>query len=410
MEIWNYPTGDKVRSSPAISNGFVYFGSYDNKVYCLSLEGDFQWSYTTDGDVKTAPVVADNKVFFGSSNGKLYCVDAEGNGDGTTDIIWDWDSASFVVGPSYADGRIYFSAGGSVTNFYCVDAATGDDIWNQTTSETVSGGYISLPAIAEDKVYVSEEPRTLHCFYANNGTELWSFSELDIFKPRDVSIYDGIVYVAEAYYDSNVFAFQFNRAPEKPEITGPSEGIVNEEISFDIVAIDPDGNDLTYQIDWGNGDPEEIGPFSSGEIVTVVHEWTESGTYDITVTAKDGYYFSEPAIHTIDIVELPEFNVDFTGGKGLTVTISNIGNSIATDVEWSMTITGGLIMLPRGDSGIIKSIESDESEDVTINILGIGIGIITEMPSIEITITCTEGVMYSESTNAKIVIRNVNLI
>jgi len=32
---WRYATGGKVSSSPAVSGGFVYVGSYDGKIYAL---------------------------------------------------------------------------------------------------------------------------------------------------------------------------------------------------------------------------------------------------------------------------------------------------------------------------------------------------------------------------------------
>ena len=34
--IWSYTTGNGVASSPAVTGGVVYVGSYDNKVYALN--------------------------------------------------------------------------------------------------------------------------------------------------------------------------------------------------------------------------------------------------------------------------------------------------------------------------------------------------------------------------------------
>ena len=48
--LWNYTTGDKVTSSPAVADGYVYFGSYDGNVYAINAaDGTFVWNFTTGG-------------------------------------------------------------------------------------------------------------------------------------------------------------------------------------------------------------------------------------------------------------------------------------------------------------------------------------------------------------------------
>jgi outer membrane protein assembly factor BamB len=37
-KLWSYTTGNDVESSPAVSNGMVYVGSYDGKVYVFGLK------------------------------------------------------------------------------------------------------------------------------------------------------------------------------------------------------------------------------------------------------------------------------------------------------------------------------------------------------------------------------------
>jgi hypothetical protein len=71
--IWSYTTGNDVFSSPAVADGRVYVGSYDNKVYALNaLTGALVWSYTTGYYVFSSPAVADGRVYVGSEDGKVY--------------------------------------------------------------------------------------------------------------------------------------------------------------------------------------------------------------------------------------------------------------------------------------------------------------------------------------------------
>ncbi|UCE16735.1 MAG: PQQ-binding-like beta-propeller repeat protein, partial [Candidatus Bathyarchaeota archaeon] len=75
--IWNYTTGDRVVSSPAVADGKVFVGSDDWKVYCLDAStGAHIWNYTTGSDVDSSPAVADGKVYVGSWDNKVYCLNA----------------------------------------------------------------------------------------------------------------------------------------------------------------------------------------------------------------------------------------------------------------------------------------------------------------------------------------------
>jgi hypothetical protein len=81
-----------------------------------------------------------------------------------------------------------------------------------------------------------------------------------------------------------------NQAPNAPTITGPNTGTIKKLISFKVTAIDPEGHDVYYSINWGDGNymPYD-GPYSSGEEVTFSHAWNEPDDYSIAVKAKDEF-------------------------------------------------------------------------------------------------------------------------
>jgi hypothetical protein len=77
-------------------------------------------------------------------------------------------------------------------------------------------------------------------------------------------------------------------APDAPEITGPSNGKPGEELQYTFVTTDPNGDDVYYYIEWGDGtNTGWIGPYSSGEGVTESHSWSSKGAYTISAKAKD---------------------------------------------------------------------------------------------------------------------------
>jgi len=78
-------------------------------------------------------------------------------------------------------------------------------------------------------------------------------------------------------------------APEIPDRpTGSTKGKPNEEFSYSTTTTDPEGDQVFYSYDWGDGTLSDwIGPFDSGETISLNKTWSEKGSYNIRVKAKD---------------------------------------------------------------------------------------------------------------------------
>ena len=81
----------------------------------------------------------------------------------------------------------------------------------------------------------------------------------------------------------------FDWGPVITSITGPITGKTGEEYEYAFTSVDADGNsDVYYYIDWNDGDSDEwIGPYSSGETISIKHTWEDNGTYQIRTKSKD---------------------------------------------------------------------------------------------------------------------------
>ena len=67
--------GVPVLSSPAVSNGIVFFGANDGGLYALSQEdGHLVGRYQTAGPVSSSPAVRGKIVYFGSESGSVYAL------------------------------------------------------------------------------------------------------------------------------------------------------------------------------------------------------------------------------------------------------------------------------------------------------------------------------------------------
>jgi len=59
-ELWRFKTECGVTSSPAVSNGVVYVGSYDKNLYALdSVTGKEKWRFKTGRYLDSSPAVSE---------------------------------------------------------------------------------------------------------------------------------------------------------------------------------------------------------------------------------------------------------------------------------------------------------------------------------------------------------------
>jgi hypothetical protein len=80
-----------------------------------------------------------------------------------------------------------------------------------------------------------------------------------------------------------------NQDPNAPSITGPPKGKAGTLYDYYFKSTDPDGHDVQYFIDWGDGDTEWTDFVSSGTEVKVSHTWSNRDTYVIKAKAKDAF-------------------------------------------------------------------------------------------------------------------------
>jgi hypothetical protein len=80
-----------------------------------------------------------------------------------------------------------------------------------------------------------------------------------------------------------------NTKPNKPqEPTGKIQGRKGNEYTYSTSAVDPEGDQVRYEWDWGDGTTSGwVGPYDSGVTVEANHTWEERGYYEIKVRAKD---------------------------------------------------------------------------------------------------------------------------
>ena len=131
-----------------------------------------------------------------------------------------------------------------------------------------------------------------------DGTERWRGKIGDYWLLSSPSISeDGIIYIGSTW-DGGInddFGYLYalgeeieSEPPTSPIIEGPHYGIVGQSYNYSFTSIDPDGHNLTYIIQWGGGATTGwIGPYKSGETITLSNTWEHKSTYVMQAKAKD---------------------------------------------------------------------------------------------------------------------------
>ncbi|MBU5444797.1 fibronectin type III domain-containing protein [Paenibacillus sp. MSJ-34] len=187
VQLWQFTTGSKIVSSPAIAeDGTIYVGSNDNRLYAVRPDGTTKWFVETDDWVESSPVIAaDGTVYAGSDDGKLYAVAPNG--------VLKWASPigeALVSSPAIAaDGTIYI--GSTNKNLYAIDPTDGKIKWIFSTR----GEIFSSPAIAEDgTIYVGSTDGNLYAIKPD-GEKKWEYATQGWIIGNPIIGADGTVYV-----------------------------------------------------------------------------------------------------------------------------------------------------------------------------------------------------------------------
>jgi len=179
-EVWSNPFSC-VMSSPAVSNGKVYIGSDDGKLFCYDgLTGVELWNYPVDGIIQSSPVVAHDTVYFGTTvygavgDGTVYALNTT---DGS--LRWSYDVDQCVMSsPAVVDGIVFIGADdGNVYAFGETPAIT-TTIRIEGKNETIWNGEVTFSnstIVDIDNVsHYLNKPTALGAVDA--ASKLWNFS------------------------------------------------------------------------------------------------------------------------------------------------------------------------------------------------------------------------------------------
>lgn len=166
---WMFHTGAAIVTVPAIgSDGTVYVGSTDGKLYAVKPDGTQKWFFNAGSPINSSPAIgADGAVYFGADDGKLHAIDGATHQEktGWPFVAGGAIKSSPAIGP---DGVIY--AGSDDEFMYAVNP-DGTKKWKYDAG---TGSQIrSSPAFGADTVYVGDTKGYVYALDISTGGEKW---------------------------------------------------------------------------------------------------------------------------------------------------------------------------------------------------------------------------------------------
>ena len=169
--LWTFSTGQsKIESSPLVSDGTVYIGAHNGRLYAVPLDGDSttrtaRWTFQAAGDIKGSVAKSGNTIVFGDYSGTLYAVNTQGK------ELWRRQVGKRLYGGPAISGNtvVIGDVGGAVI---AVDLKTGAQLWRHS----VGGAQVySSPAIAKGKVFIGSYNGQFQALNLKTGAVAWTF-------------------------------------------------------------------------------------------------------------------------------------------------------------------------------------------------------------------------------------------
>jgi outer membrane protein assembly factor BamB len=208
---WRYETSGPVQeSSPCVCNGTVFIGDLNGVFHAVEAStGKVRWTFKSDAEIKSSPNCFGNRIYFGSYDQNLYCLAAN-----TGALIWKYATEGPVhCTPAIDRQHVYIS--GCDETFRAIDVVSGKQVYSlqlgsytgasaalrddhayvgtfgnevlglDLTRRTIQWTYrhatrsfpfYSSAAVTSDRVVLGGRDKMVHCLERSTGKEIWTFA------------------------------------------------------------------------------------------------------------------------------------------------------------------------------------------------------------------------------------------
>jgi subtilisin family serine protease len=225
---------------------------------------------------------------------------------------------------------------------------------------------------------------------------LLSPDEVKILLCENVDPYNSTEYIGTGRLNAQKALMALNLPPVADFSWTPQDPHAQQQIIFDAsTSHDPDGTIAFYEWDWDHDGTYE----ENHTTPTTTHSWEQEGIYPITVRVTDQKNASDDRTKTITVNGSINFTIDVNGGFGVTAMITNTGTMTATTIHWTISFTGGVMLLGRTKSGTLAPLEPGATMTIKDTpVIGVGRTII------KVDVSCNEAVSATQTKTGTVIL------
>jgi outer membrane protein assembly factor BamB len=222
-ELWNFKTGEALRTDPVFYQGNVVLGSDDHCLYVINQKGKLISKFEADDKIQGGLLLDQGKLYFGSDGHQFYCFDLVKH-----KMKWKVKTGGKVRAYPISDKkRVFFLCMNNV--LYCLNKKNGTLLWWMN----IPARSYYRPEIIGDKITVSALSPKLVCFEVETGKIVGEHEAPKEVRSNPLWI-DPFLMFAQHDYGSNQGKLLFMDKSVYVTLT-PSQGSPqppNEEIIF----------------------------------------------------------------------------------------------------------------------------------------------------------------------------------
>jgi outer membrane protein assembly factor BamB len=168
-EVWTFETRGEIASGANFAGESVLFGSADEHLYCLSLDGKLKWKLKLKGGpVLGSPAVVGERIFASGCDSTLHVLDA-GTGKELAAVALSGQTAA---APAAVGEQLYLPAMNN--QVLAIDWKKEEVVWKYAPDRRQP--FYASAAIAAELVIVGGRDKRVHAIDRKTGAEVWTFA------------------------------------------------------------------------------------------------------------------------------------------------------------------------------------------------------------------------------------------
>jgi len=324
------------------------------------------------------PKISENRVIYNDFDYmgfKMYNINTS---EKTDLIVTNWQGGGADDFQFYGDYIVYENYDSDMysTEIFLYNIATAENI---QLTESPGEDFPENPCIYKNIVawQLNEGNIADIVMYNIDSTEYTRVTNTSQFASETFpSIYDNNIVYNYFYYDKvngtilyGLKMYDIAAGDETTIFTGGEPTGSTPEIFGDIIVYSVTGVCLNLY----NLNTNDNTTIYEGDMLS--YPWNLNGNYIVFTVVRDGIYLYKYNNQPVPVIEIG----DITGGLfKVNAVIKNTGDAVATNVQWSIKLTGGLIILGKESTGTIPTIEAGATADISSKlILGFGKTVLT---------------------------------